>query len=149
MAGTHSHPFHINTWCELFTKGWDTQPVLPYQHCKWLGCTASITISTLQMAGMYSQYYHSNITNGWDVQPVLPYQPYKWLGCTASITMYTIQMAGIYSQYYHINITNDKNPQPVLWYQHYNWLRCISSITPWIPHDTWSSFFPTPGTQPF
>ena len=112
----------------LFSNGWDAQPVLPYQYYKWLGCTASliiiinitkqlgcmvsVTISSLQMAGMHSQYYHINITKCWDIQPILTYLPYKWLGCTATITISTLQMAGMRGQYY--DITNGCDAQWVL-----------------------------------
>ena len=114
MAWTHSHPFNINTWCELFPK--------------WLRYTASVTIiSTLQVAGMHSQYYHINVTNGWDAQPALPYLHYKWLACTATITISTLQMAGMHSHYYDINITNG--------WDAYEWLGCTTNTTPWIPHE--------------
>ena len=35
------------------------------KHYKWLGCTASLTISRLQTAAMHGQYYNINFTTGW------------------------------------------------------------------------------------
>ena len=76
-----------------------------YQHYKWLVCTASLTISTLQTARIHGQYYDINITSDWDAQLVLSYKYYKWLRCTASITIY-------------INITSGWNTEPVLPYKY-------------------------------
>ena len=81
---------------------------------KQLGCMVSITISSLQMTAMHSQYYQINITKCWDIQPILPYLLYKWLGCTATITISTLQTAEMRGQYY--GTTNGCHAQPVLFH---------------------------------